>query len=439
MKIKKILIGAVAIAAAFLFAEPIVNYFSPSTVEIKAAERETGADWSKYQGPTAIKGKASDTFGMSQIGGYYGWTRRDQATYSSQVSTGIAQSLRVHSYIYLETGSNQAQTKAALDYYLPKIQTPKKSILAIDYESGASGDKAANTANLEYAFKRVKEAGYTPMLYTYKPYLIANVNYDSFFDKHPNSLWIAAYASMNVTTTPNFAYFPSFRDIGAWQYTSMARPEGLDHNVDLLGVTYNGYTKNDNPKTKTPAIEEGKKADNTPKKDIDVGYTVKVNFGAKNWSVGGSIPSWVKGKPYTVAQVDSKNNRVLLGGIMSWIRRSDIEILQTKKQAISAASSNTYIVRSGDSWWSIANAHGISMYTLAALNDKSINNVIYPGQTLKLSGSTNTTATTRYYKVQSGDNLSYIANKLGVTTSYLKSKNNIQNVNLIYIGQLLAY
>lgn len=335
MKIKKILIGVAAMSAAFLFA-------------IKVQAQTFGSDNAKYQGNTFVRGRADDKFGISQIGGAYGWSLYPQTTYHGQVATGIAQGLMMHSYIYLETGSNQAQTKAALDYYLPKIQTPKGSIVAIDYESGASNNKQANTDNLEYAFKRVKDAGYTPLLYSGTYYLKANVNYDSFFDKHPNSFWVASYATMQITTTPNFAYFPTFRDVAVWQYTSMARAEGLDHNVDLLNVTsagYKGKTTNDvgattvKPKSNTSAINAGRKANDTNKHTTDLtGYTVKVNFTAKNWYVGGTIPSWVKGKSYTVQDGSSHSDRVLLGGVLSWIKRSDIEVLQTKSQTQNASN-----------------------------------------------------------------------------------------------------
>ena len=45
----------------------------------------------------------------------------------------------------------------------------------------------------------------------------------------------------------------------------------------------------------------------------------------------------------------------------------------------------------------------------------------------------------RSYTVQSGDTLSGIARRLGVSTSYLASKNGISNYNLIYVGQVLHY
>ncbi len=46
---------------------------------------------------------------------------------------------------------------------------------------------------------------------------------------------------------------------------------------------------------------------------------------------------------------------------------------------------------------------------------------------------------TRVYVVRSGDNLSVIAKRLGVSASYLQGKNGIKNANLIYPGQKIYY
>ncbi|MCS8617869.1 LysM domain-containing protein [Latilactobacillus curvatus] len=46
------------------------------------------------------------------------------------------------------------------------------------------------------------------------------------------------------------------------------------------------------------------------------------------------------------------------------------------------SSARTYTIQHGDSFWSIANKLGVNVYTLAANNGKSINAMIYPGQTL---------------------------------------------------------
>lgn len=59
------------------------------------------------------------------------------------------------------------------------------------------------------------------------------------------------------------------------------------------------------------------------KESFKVGSKVQVKQSAKNWSTGQTIPSWVKGRIYTVKE--SNNVKTLLGdGINSWINNSDL-------------------------------------------------------------------------------------------------------------------
>lgn len=400
------------------------------------ASRAQGTDLSRYQGYTAVKGQASDEFSIAQIGGINQGSIYTQATYQSQVATGIAQGLRMHTYIWYQVGSDISKAKQCMDYFLPRVQTPKGSLVALDYEDGASASVAANTDAILYGMRRIADAGYTPVYYSYKPYTLAHVDYKRILAAYPNSLWVAAYKDYNVTTTPDYAYFPSMDGVAQWQFTSCYRAGGLDGNVDLLGITQNGYRKGDaaKPVTKPTAVKQGIKADNTPKADIKPGYTVKVNFSARKWASGQCIPSWVHGKAYRVQQVSG--NRVLLAGIMSWINRADVEILQTSAQA-KQTSGGIYTVRSGDSWWSIATRHGMSMYTLAARNGKTIYSMLHPGDRLIISGQT--AAATRTYTVRRGDTLSGIAGRLGVSVGHLVQANYISNPNRIYVGQRLVY
>ena len=417
----KIVIASLACAGLFLCSQNVY------------ASRAQGTDLSRYQGYTAVKGQASDEFAISQIGGINSGGIYTQATYQSQVASGIAQGLRMHTYIWYQVGGDKQAAKQCMDYFLPRVQTPKRSIVALDYEDGASCDQSANTDAILYGMNRIKQAGYTPVYYSYKPYTLAHVDYKRILAEFPNSLWIAAYKDYNVTTVPDYAYFPSMDGVAQWQFTSMYKAGGLDGNVDLLGITQNGYRNGvaTKPVSKPSAVKQGIKADNTPKADIKPGYTVKVNFSAIHWASGQSIPSWVHGKAYRVQQVSG--NRVLLAGIMSWINRADVEILQTSAQA-KQTSGSTYTVQSGDSWWSIANRYGMNMYTLAARNGKIIYSMLHPGDKLTINGQTSHT-----YTVRRGDTLSSIASRLGVSVSHLVQSNHISNPNRIYVGQRLLY
>lgn len=392
----------------------------------QAAKGDQGVDWARYQGISGKWGYAHDKFAICQIGGTTdGWNTYDQSTYRTQVAATIAMGRRAHTYVWWQNVTTRQQADRVLDYFLPKIQTPKRSIVALDVESGQQ-----NTAVVDYALTRIKQAGYTPVLYGYKSYLVNHVDLASLAKKYP--LWLAAYPDYNVTAKPNYSFFPSFDNIGIFQFTSTYVAGGLDGDVDLTGITDNGYHNGDagKPVSKPQAVKQGIVADHTSKQDISTGYTVKVNFGARKWASGQCIPSWVKGRMYPVVQTGG--DKVLLGGIMSWIKRSDVEILQTARQA--TQTSGTYTVQSGDSWWSIAAKYGLSMYTLASRNGKTIYSMLHPGDKLTISAQT-----TRVYTVKSGDTLSAIANKLGTSVGHLVQTNHISNPNRIYVGQRLVY
>lgn len=398
-------------------------------INVNAARGDHGVDWSKYQGANGVWGYTHDKFSISQIGGTTtGWDLYDQWTYPTQVSSTIAQNKRAHTYIWWQNVTSNSQADYVLNYFLPKIQTPKGSIVALDVESGYQ-----NTQAIAHAIQRIKDAGYTPMVYGYKNYLVNNTNLS--YLSTLCQLWLAEYPNYAVTPEPNYNYFPSFNNIGIFQFTSTYVAGGLDGDIDLTGITDNGY-KNGNPekpKTHTPAVDAGIKADNTPKRDITVGYTVKVNYSASRWATGQAIPSFIKGNSYKVIQVSG--NRVLLDGVMSWINKSDVEILQTTAP-VQSNNSSYYTVRYGDTLGGIAYRYGTTWQNLQVLNGLNNPNWIYPGQRLKVTGNVGAQQT---YTVRYGDTLSGIAAKLGTSVYNLQSKNSIRNANLIFVGQTLHY
>lgn len=421
MKIKRLLLGALLGASILL----------QSTAY--AAVGDQGVDWSRYQGANGIFGYGHDKFAICQIGGVNGGGIYGQSTYETQVASAIAQGKRAHTYIWYQVGGNASLGEQVLNTFLPQVQTPKGSIVALDYESGASADKQANTNAILHGMRMIKAAGYTPMYYSGKPYTVANVYVDQIIREFPNSLWMAAYPDYNVTPTPNYNVFPSMDGVAIYQFTSTYIAGGLDGNIDLTGITDNGYTKGNNPETQTPAINQGQQADNTPKSDIASGNQVKVKFSANVWATGEAIPSWVKGRTYNVAQVSG--NRVLLAGINSWINKADVEIISVSSAPIQAPATNTYTVRSGDTLSSIASKFGTSYQALASLNGISNPNLIYAGQVLRVNGSAS--AGSVYYTVRAGDNLSAIASRYGTSYQSIAALNGLANPNLIFAGQTL--
>lgn len=293
-----------------------------SPVVATAAVGDYGVDNAVYQGAYGEFGYAHDKFMISQMGGYTGFGTYDQSTYATQVQSAIAQGKRAHTYIWWQNITDYDTADAVLNHFLPKVQTPKGSIVALDIESGGQ-----NTDVIMNALAKIKAAGYTPMVYGYKNFLVQNTDLNRIANTY--ELWLAEYPNYQVTAEPNYNYFPSFNNVGIFQFTSTYVAGGLDGNIDLSGVTDNGYKQGnvDKPKTDTPAIDKGQQADNTAKVDVKVGDTVKVNFKAEKWATGENILQSVKGQSYKVVAIDGK--KLLLDGVNSWINRKDAEIIST--------------------------------------------------------------------------------------------------------------
>ena len=99
--------------------------------------------------------------------------------------------------------------------------------------------------------------------------------------------------------------------------------------------------------------------------------------------------------------------------------------------------SNIYIVKSGDSLYSIARKYNMTVDEIKRLNNLS-SNVLSIGQVLKIpsSSESSNTGTTNTYVVKSGDSLYSIARKYNTTVDEIKKLNNLSS-NLLSIGQVL--
>lgn len=413
-KMKMIKRGAASVAIALLLL-PLAGTAHATTV------KHYGVDWSKYQGNAGKWGYARDDFSISQIGGYYNGSFVPQTTYGTQVANTIALNKRAHTYIYAQF-SGAVQADQMLDFYLPKVQTPKGSIVALDVESGNP-----DLASVEHALQRVQDAGYTAVLYGYKSFLVnhlGSAGLQEIASQYP--LWLAEYPNYQVTPEPNYNYFPSFINVQMLQFTSTYVADGLDGNVDFTGITENGYKGGNaqKPKTSTLATTTGKQLHQDTHN-----YTVKS---------GDTLSAIASRYGMTVNALVTLNgirnaNLIYPGQVL---RVADSGQGSTVSQkATTTTTTGSYTVRYGDTLSAIASRYGTSTSTLASINGISNPNWIYPGQVLKLSGG----SSTRAYTVRSGDTLSGIASRLGTSWTSLKAKNGIANANLIYPGQILYY
>lgn len=101
------------------------------------------------------------------------------------------------------------------------------------------------------------------------------------------------------------------------------------------------------------------------------------------------------------------------------------------------ANTNYYVVKKGDSLWSIANKYGITVNKLKELNNLS-SNMITVGQKLLIKDTSSSEDVGVYYTVKAGDTLYGIANKYGLSVDELKKINNLKSNNLTINQKLLV-
>ncbi|WEV78948.1 LysM peptidoglycan-binding domain-containing protein [Janibacter cremeus] len=109
-----------------------------------------------------------------------------------------------------------------------------------------------------------------------------------------------------------------------------------------------------------------------------------------------------------------------------------------------SGSTRTYTVRSGDTLSGIAARHDMSLDRLRSLNGLG-NGFIHPGEKLRVSGtparpakrSTSRPAASSSYTVRAGDTLSGIASRHGMSVTRLAKLNDVSTGKHIYPGQEL--
>lgn len=150
----------------------------------------------------------------------------------------------------------------------------------------------------------------------------------------------------------------------------------------------------------------------------------------------------------SVAQLASYNgiatNTQVKTGQRLWLVPGKVSTV-AKDTAKPAVKTSTHTVRSGESLTSVANKYNMSVQDLAALNGLSVTDGILINQKLKVSGTPSQTAkseskptvTTSNYKVQAGDTLTAVANKLGVSNADIASLNGFNANTSLIAGQTI--
>lgn len=188
-------------------------------------------------------------------------------------------------------------------------------------------------------------------------------------------------------------------------------------------VIYYGYFDNKNTELISDAVVKA------IANYAGINYTINNNEGFYTVKKGDSLWSIASKNNTTVDNLKKLNN----------LTSNTLSIGQLLKlpsnNKNNAVDNNTYIVKKGDSLWSIANKYNTTVDNLKRLNNLS-SNILSIGQVLKipevLSASDKIT-----YIVKKGDSLWSIANKYNTTVDKIKSANNLSS-NTLFIGQELV-
>ena len=331
---------------------------------------------------------------------------------SAQLANASKSGQDVAGYFWGQFGSDRLMAQKMARYAVAdahRAGLKQEAAIALDYEQGASMSSTANTDAIIEFMSAIKDAGYKPLLYSGAYYLKRYVDIERIGKQFGTCLWVASYKTTGLQLAPDFAYFPSMNYVAMWQFAD--NWHGTDGNVELVSVI-KGDVKNNVTVKPTVTVS---------------GSYYTIQSGDSWWSIANRFGMDM----YQLAQLNGMSiNTVIHPGQKIRVKGT----IKNGAKPVKNTNISSYVVKPGDSWWSIAAKHGLSMYALASRNGKTIYSVIHPGDRLTVIGQT-----TRIYTVKSGDTLSAIANKLGTSVNSLASRNHISNINWIYAGQRLSY
>ncbi|MGA3557337.1 GH25 family lysozyme [Lactiplantibacillus plantarum] len=309
---------------------------------------------------------------------------------ASNIANGQAAGLYVNGYHFAHY-KTRAQAIAEADFAGQAAKVaglPVGAVLATDVESAEEQgilSQAANDRNNAAFMREIQKFGYRADIYTSGSWANNKMTIKG------KTGWVAGYPY--VMSGQKW-----YTNNNAWQWSGSARFRISYGGFDVSQLYTDYYTAGQKSTVK-PTDKDAVKANNQ-----------EAN---KNTSKPSTSAKWVKeSKIYTLktavklrigastsssvittlpAGTTVKTDQAIIQGGYRWARQPRFNgygylatgpASNTLEYVNSGATHMYYTVKSGDSWWSIAQRNGLSMTTLASQNGKTIYTTIYPGQRL---------------------------------------------------------
>ncbi|MDR2355268.1 MAG: glycoside hydrolase family 25 protein [Clostridiales Family XIII bacterium] len=196
-----------------------------------AAEALFGIDVSRYQGDIDWDRVAADGISFAIIRmGYRGYDTGKPVTdefFEANMRGALRAGVRVGVYFFSQA-VNETEAREEAEMVLAGVAPYEVSFpIVFDIEE-ISGQNArtdalttAEVTDIAIAFcERIREAGYTPMIYANPKWFVSRMELDRL---EPYAKWLAQYYK-----TPSFPYAFS-----VWQFSSSGSVDGIKGNVDL--------------------------------------------------------------------------------------------------------------------------------------------------------------------------------------------------------------
>ncbi len=416
--LKKIVIFSIIITLIFYINTSSVVYsLTPSSEPIY--EGIDVSDWQGYIDYSSVKANGIEVVYMKSSQG----SNIKDPYFDINYENAKANGLKVGFYHFLTaTTTTEAEQQARFFASVIAGKIPDCK-LAMDYEvfGGVSVDEINNIA--EVFLETVKRL-------TNKEVIIYSdlSNAESTFGRELAQnypLWIAYYGNYNeladISTNWETWQGVQFSDRGIVSGISGSVDRDIYTKEIFLGET-----------SELPQVDNVSETINTQ----SIFYTVQT---------GDTLSEIAKRYGTTVEELESINNIANPNLIFTGQQIRVLTNSTTNGNETRGTGSIVYTVKSGDTLSHIASAYGVTVAHLVEINNIQNPNLIYPGQKIRITESKSTTlnepvkqSSKGYtYIVRRGDTLSQIAKIYGVSVQYLITKNNIQNPNLIYPGQII--